>query len=126
MSRSVPFSAYAAHGVVWCGVVCVCVCVPQTSLEVQYGVRGVGMKYDRSMFGMKITDAMSLSKCCRATESLTTLTLPCCMIDDDLVRMLMTGLIRNQTVTYLDLSHNSITNYGAAARLCALCHGVCE
>jgi hypothetical protein len=61
---------------------------------------------------MKISDAMSLAKCVRATASLTTLSLQCCMIDDDLLRMLMTGLIRNQTVTALDLSHNNITNYG--------------
>ena len=83
-----------------------------TSLALSYGVRNVGVKYDRSLFGMKISDAMSLAKCVRATESLTTLSLQCCMIDDDLLRMLMTGLIKNQTVTALDLSHNNITNYG--------------
>lgn len=69
-------------------------------------------RYERTLFGMKISDAMSLAKCVRATASLTTLSLQCCMIDDDLLRMLMTGLIRNQTVTALDLSHNNITNYG--------------
>ena len=65
-------------------------------LSLTYGVRKIGMKYDRSLFGMKISDAMSLAKCVRATETLTTLVLPCNMIDDDLLRMLMTGLIRNQ------------------------------
>ncbi|RYY81073.1 hypothetical protein EON63_16270 [archaeon] len=35
------------------------------------------------------------------------------MIDDDLLRMLMTGLIKNTTITYLDMSHNKITNHGA-------------
>lgn len=83
-----------------------------SALELTYGVRKIGMKYDRSLFGIKISDAMSLAKCIRATETLTTLVLPCNMIDDDLLRMLMTGLIRNQTITYLDLSHNNITNYG--------------
>lgn len=34
------------------------------------------------------------------------------LIDDDLMRMLMTGLIRNSTITYLDVSHNKITNHG--------------
>lgn len=28
------------------------------------------------------------------------------------MRMLMTGLIRNSTITYLDVSHNKITNHG--------------
>lgn len=35
------------------------------------------------------------------------------MIDDDLLRMLMTGLIKNNTITCLDVSHNKITNHGA-------------
>jgi hypothetical protein len=83
-----------------------------SGLALSYSVRNVGVKYDRSLFGMKISDAMSLAKCVRATESLTVLSLQCCMIDDDLLRMLMTGLIKNQTVTSLDLSHNNITNYG--------------
>jgi hypothetical protein len=83
-----------------------------TSLQLTYGVRNVGIKYDRGLFGMKISDAMSLAKCLRASESLTTLSLQCCMIDDDLLRMLMTGLIRNQSITHVDLSHNNITNYG--------------
>ena len=82
------------------------------SLELTYGVKKIGMKYDRALFGIKISDAMSLAKCVRATETLTTLVLPCNLIDDDLMRMLMTGLIRNQTITHLDLSHNNITNYG--------------
>ena len=34
------------------------------------------------------------------------------LIDDDLVRMLMTGLVKNSTITYLDVSHNKITNHG--------------
>lgn len=104
-----------------------------------HSVRKIGMKYDRSLFGMKISDAMSLAKCMKLTETLTSLmyvsnapcsskpderhhgnaggqpaccsyltftpvyctSLPCNMIDDDLLRMLMTGLIHNQTITHL-------------------------
>ena len=54
------------------------------------------MKYERSLFGMKISDAMSLSKCVRATDTLSSLCLPCNVMDDDLLRMLMTGLVHNQ------------------------------
>lgn len=46
------------------------------------------------------------------TRKLFSCRLPCNLIDDDLLRMLLTGLVHNQTVTYLDLSHNKITDYG--------------
>ena len=39
--------------------------------------------------------------------------MPSNMIDDDLLRMLMTGLIKNNTITHIDMSHNKITNHGA-------------
>jgi len=44
---------------------------------------------------------------------LTTLVLPSNLIDDDLLRQLMGGLINNSTITHLDFSHNKITNHGA-------------
>jgi len=77
-----------------------------------YGVRHVGMKYDRSLFGIKMSDTTSLARCLKETHTLTTLALPSNLIDDDLLRMLMSGLVSNETVTSLDLSHNKITNHG--------------
>lgn len=142
-----------------------------------YSVNSIGMKYERMLFGMKISDANCLAKAIQATETLASLVLQvrgwggealtkfvrhkacvvdvavftlwtrhrqeslsmfslCCsftlvgltgrrsanvvvfwsrqgnLIDDDLMRMLMTGLIRNSTITYLDVSHNKITNHG--------------
>jgi hypothetical protein len=84
-----------------------------TKLDVTYGVNKIGMNYERMLFGMKISDATNLAKTFESTQMLSTLVLTGNMIDDDLLRMLMTGLIRNNTVTLLDMSHNRISNHGA-------------
>ncbi|CAN0023881.1 unnamed protein product, partial [Ectocarpus sp. 12 AP-2014] len=84
-----------------------------TMLDVTYSVNSIGMKYERMLFGMKISDANCLAKAIQATQTMASLVLQGNLIDDDLMRMLMTGLIRNSTITYLDVSHNKITNHGA-------------
>jgi hypothetical protein len=84
-----------------------------TKVDISYGVNKIGMNYERMLFGMKISDATSLAKTFQRTDTLTTLLLSGNMIDDDLLRMLMTGLIKNNTITHLDVSHNKITNHGA-------------
>jgi hypothetical protein len=84
-----------------------------TKLDIAYGVKKIGMNYERMLFGMKISDATSLAKIFDCSDTLTTVILSGNMIDDDLLRMLMTGLIRNNTITHLDVSHNKITNHGA-------------
>lgn len=82
-------------------------------LDITYGVKKIGMNYERMLFGMKISDATSLARAFDRTETLSTVVMSGNMIDDDLLRMLMTGLIKNNTITALDLSHNKITNHGA-------------
>ncbi|KAJ0412749.1 hypothetical protein ATCC90586_002379 [Pythium insidiosum] len=84
-----------------------------TRLRLTYGVKSIGMKYERMLFGMKISDATNLSHIVKNTKTLTSLWLPSNLLDDDLLRMLMTGLVKNTTITSLDLSHNKITNHGA-------------
>ena len=92
----------------------VCSLTPNLSkLDITYGMNKTGMNYERMLFGMKIKDASSLAKVFDTSETLTTLIMQGNMIDDDLLRMLMTGLIRNNTITHLDVSHNKITNHGA-------------
>jgi hypothetical protein len=82
-------------------------------LDLSYGVNKVGMNYERMLFGMKISDASTLAKLFERTQTLTTLIMEGNMIDDDLLRVLMTGLIKNNTITHLNISHNKITNHGA-------------
>lgn len=83
------------------------------SVHLSYGVKQIGMKYERMLFGMKISDATSLARYVKETQTLTTLKLPGNLLDDDLLRMLMTGFTKNDTITHLDLSHNKLTNHGA-------------
>lgn len=84
-----------------------------THLTLTYGAKHVGMEYDRPLFGMKMADAKILSECLRETSSLTYLALPGNLIDDDLISILVKGLMLNKTIIQLDLSHNKISNSGA-------------
>ncbi|CEG46810.1 FOG: Leucine rich repeat [Plasmopara halstedii] len=84
-----------------------------TKLRLVYGVKQIGMKYERMLFGMKISDATNLSHLLTMSSSLTALLLPSNLLDDDLLRMLMTGLVNDTSITSLDLSHNKITDDGA-------------
>mmetsp|Transcript_14052 Transcript_14052/g.43667 ORF Transcript_14052/g.43667 Transcript_14052/m.43667 type:complete len:96 (-) Transcript_14052:650-937(-) len=64
------------------------------------------------IFSSQVSDAYCLAKSISQSESLTTLILQSNLIDDDLLRMLMTGLIKSSQITSLDLAHNKITNHG--------------
>jgi len=46
------------------------------------------------------------------TNNLTSLALQSNLIDDDLMRILMSGLVKNLHITELDLAHNKLTNHG--------------
>jgi hypothetical protein len=92
----------------------ICSLLPNlTKLNLTYGVKKIGMNYERMLFGMKISDATSLARYFESTDTLTTLIMIGNMINDDLLRMLMTGLIKNNSITHIDVSHNKITNHGA-------------
>jgi Leucine-rich repeat (LRR) protein len=57
---------------------------------------------------MKMSDATTFKDCLRTTSALTYLSLPGNLIDDDLIGILIKGLMLNKTITQLDLSHNKI------------------
>lgn len=78
------------------------------SLSITFGSRNVGMKYERSIFGMKLVDAECLSQQLPRTETLTQLVLHENVLDDEKVRRLVVGLRDNLTITDLDVSHNKV------------------
>ena len=82
------------------------------NLDMTFQEKDVGMEYERSKFGMKMSDVASLQKALRVTETLTILSLPCNLLDDNTMRILATGLQGNSTITALDLSHNKIADRG--------------
>ena len=83
-----------------------------TKMDIQYGINKIGMEYDRRLFGMKISDASCVAKAIKDSMNLTSVVLCGNLMDDDLLRMLMTGLYKSSTITHLDVSHNKITNHG--------------
>ena len=64
-----------------------------------YGAKHVGLEYERPLFGMKMSDAKIFSECLRSTQSLTFLSLPGNLIDDDLISILIKGLMLNKTIS---------------------------
>ena len=86
-----------------------------TSLSLTYGMRNVGMDYDRSLFGMKLSDCRLMAKALESSETLTHLDLSNNLLDDDKVRMVCSGLVDNISVIQLDLSKNKIADCGARA-----------
>ena len=80
--------------------------------NVVYKILNVGMSYDESLFGMKLTDALNLSKYLNQTKTLIKLSLCECLIDDETIHILCSGLEKNKTITSLNLSYNNISNVG--------------
>jgi len=83
-----------------------------SDLTLTYGVKRLRMRYDRALFGMKLSDAESLSRCLKTSQMLCRLSLPSNLIDDDLLEILISGLSANDTITHLDLSNNKIGDLG--------------
>jgi len=92
-----------------------CMVNSPSSLTVTFDLKDVGMDYDRSLFGMKLSDCRCLAKSLENTETLTHLDLSRNALDDDKVRMLASGLIENLSITHLSLAHNRVADRGVRA-----------
>lgn len=83
--------------------------------SVTYGVLNTGIEFELKMFGMHDSDATTLRDALRNTTNLHTLRLPENRIDDNILKGVLSGLVRNHSVTRVDLSHNTIEDGGARA-----------
>lgn len=92
-----------------------CMVNTPSAIALTYNLKDVGMDYDRSLFGMKLSDCRNLAKALEHTETLTYLDLSNNALDDDKVRMLASGLVENLSITHLNLSHNRIADRGMRA-----------
>ncbi|KAL0480204.1 hypothetical protein AKO1_007196, partial [Acrasis kona] len=83
------------------------------TLHLSKGVRNAGMSFELKMFGMSVTDCKSFAHCLTLpTCNLVHLELPENTIDDDLLQILVSGLVQSDRVQHLDLSHNKIGAQG--------------
>mmetsp|Transcript_7272 Transcript_7272/g.13587 ORF Transcript_7272/g.13587 Transcript_7272/m.13587 type:complete len:435 (+) Transcript_7272:62-1366(+) len=83
------------------------------TLDLTYGHRGVGMGYEKALFGIKPSEAMHLSRLIANSKALTRLILKENLLSDEAIQILCSGMSKNNTVTFLDLSHNKISDSGA-------------
>lgn len=85
------------------------------SFSVSYGVLNAKDAMSPDMIGMKQADAVMFQKVLRSSQSLVSLALRECGIDDVLGLAICSGLVKNKTLQILDLSHNRIGNSTAHA-----------
>lgn len=84
-----------------------------THLSLSYGAGHPSFRFDRGTFGVTVKDMDALGRVLRATDCLTSLSLPSCGIDDGMLASLVQGLLDNGTVTHLNLAGNAISGMGA-------------
>jgi len=77
-------------------------------LELTCGSRHRGVNYCREGFGMTLNDAQLLSNSICLTKNLNSLSLPCNLIDIEVMQNLIRGLLINTSITCLDLSYNCL------------------
>ena len=80
-----------------------------------YQVLNAAVSFKLEMIGMKNADALCIQRTLKSYPCLKSLSLPGNRIDADMLKAILSGLVKNNTLTSLDLSHNQIDDVGAAA-----------
>jgi len=75
-------------------------------LNLTLGRKNAGMDYKRQMIGMKMLEAEQISEALKKLVNLKILNLSGNMIDDDLVKLIFSGVHENNSIETLNLSHN--------------------
>jgi Ran GTPase-activating protein (RanGAP) involved in mRNA processing and transport len=90
-------------------------CPHLEDLLVTYQVLNAAVTFKLDMIGMRQADCLSIQRVLRLYPGLKSLSLPGNRIDADMLKAILSGLIKNNTLTRLDLSHNLIDDVGATA-----------
>ena len=84
-------------------------------LRLTYGVRNAGLTFEMDMAGMNIDDCHIMAESLAnpfLCKNMTKLQLSENRIDDQMIQVLISGLIKNKYITDLNLSHNRIAAMG--------------
>lgn len=93
------------------------------SFSVSYGVLNAKDAASPDMIGMKQQDALMFQSVLRTSQSLTSLALRECSMDDALGLAICSGLVKNKVLSHLDLSHNRLGDDTAHAVALLLFNG---
>lgn len=83
------------------------------TLHITYGRKHTGMDYKRQMIGIKMKDCENISEAVRYLPSLESLSLSGNQLDDDLLKIVLSGVSGSKSINSIDFSHNKIADEGA-------------
>jgi hypothetical protein len=90
-------------------------CPHLEEFQLTYQVLNAAVTFKLEMIGMRHPDCLCIQRALRSYPGLKSLSLPGNRIDADMLKAILSGLVKNNTLTHLDLSHNLIDDVGAAA-----------
>lgn len=83
------------------------------TLCITYGRKHNGMNYKRQLIGIKMKDCENIADAVRSLQNLKSLSLNGNQLDDDLLKIVLSGINSSKSLEKLDFSHNKIADEGA-------------